>query len=63
MRARVSLGAGLILLLPMAQVQAADAPPAYIQNEDSHPHPLAPGDSARATLEAGAAGARMDVIS
>jgi len=52
---------GIALLLPMAVAHGADLPRAYIQNEDSHPHQVAPGNSARFAIEAAPDGARMDV--
>lgn len=51
----------IFLLMPLAASQSADLLPAYIQNEDSHPHQVSPGNSARFSLEPGPAGARMDV--
>ena len=49
------------LLAAIAAGRAAEPVRVYIVNEDSHPHEVAPGASARFTLEAAAGGALMDV--
>jgi hypothetical protein len=49
------------LLIHTAVAWPADMTVAYIINEDSHPHPVAPGEAARFSVEATRTVARMDV--
>ena len=49
------------LLIHTAVVWSADRPAAYIINEDSHPHPVAPGEATRFSVGAAKTVARMDV--
>ena len=49
------------LLIHTAVVWSADMAAAYIINEDSQPHPVAPGEAARFSVEATKTVARMDV--
>ena len=53
-------GAAVIALAALA-AGAAAVDRVYIVNEDSHPHEVQPGASARFSLERSAAGALMDV--
>ena len=52
---------GIALLINSAVVWASDMPATYIINEDSHPHPVAPGEVTRFSVEAAETVARMDV--
>jgi hypothetical protein len=52
---------GLGLLSHSSATPAQEIVPAYILNEDSHPHRVLPGKTARFNIEAGQPGARMDV--
>jgi hypothetical protein len=49
------------LLIHAAVVWSADMTNAYIINEDSHPHQVAPGEAARFSVEATRTVAHMDV--
>jgi hypothetical protein len=49
------------LLIHTAVAWSADITAAYITNEDSHPHQVAPGEATRFTVEASKTVARMDV--
>jgi hypothetical protein len=49
------------LLIHTAVAWPADMTVAYIINEDSHPHPVAPGEAARFSVEVTKTVARMDV--
>ena len=49
------------LLIHTAVLRSADMTAAYIINEDSHPHQVAPGEVARFSVEATRTVARVDV--
>jgi hypothetical protein len=51
----------MILIANTAPVRCADPMRAWVLNEDSHPHSLAPGEAARFSLEVGEPAALMDV--
>ena len=51
----------MALLIPTAVAQTVDLPHAYIQNEDSHPHQVHPGKTARFYLESSQVAGQMNV--
>jgi hypothetical protein len=52
---------GMLLVAQAYSVRASNMAATYILNEDSHPHPVHPGGTARFSLEASRLIARMDV--
>jgi len=58
---RICCAIGSVLLVYMAVDWSADMAAAYITNEDSHPHPVAAGETSRFTVELARAVGRMDV--
>ena len=52
---------GILLLNYNSTTVATDRIAAYLQNDDSHPYTVAPGDSARFTIGHSQAAAFMDV--
>ena len=61
MRLWLSCIFGINFLILTTAVQAAEIPRAFIQNEDSHPHQVSSGNSARFSLEPVKIAALMDV--
>jgi hypothetical protein len=61
MRPFITCFVAMVLASPAAAVRSADETRAYILNEDSHPHQVAPGDAARFSLQPVKLLARMDV--
>ncbi len=61
MRLWLSFVYGINLLILTTNVQTEEMPRAFIQNEDSHPHEVSPGDAARFYLEPSTTTALMDV--
>ena len=61
MLVRICCAIGSVLLVSMAVVRSADMTAAYIINEDSHPHPVAVGETTRFSVEPSTTVGRMDV--